>query len=205
MRCKTPIPAQFRIAQLLTEVHGNVTCVGDRNQCIYGFQGAEPENIGDNFKTWFPQGRHYYLGMNFRSTPQIVAFGKENAPADTPKELLDRMVAARQVKGASIGLKMYWTDDEEAESALALARKDPLNSIILARTNRAVGLLERLCNRHNIRYHLLGKTGFWKQNEVRKAVESLKDYPKLSTEAAFSIILPSLESKFAVDDRTGPG
>lgn len=194
--------AQFRMAQLLSEVHGNVTFVGDQNQCIYGFRGAKPENIGAEFKTWFPEGRHYYLGLNYRSTPEIVAFGRENAPAGTPKELLNRMRAFRKEKGAPIGLKMYWTDDEEAESALALSRKDPLNSIILARTNRAVGLLERLCQRHNIRYHLLGKTGFWKQNEVRKAVEALKDYPTMTTEAALSMVLPQLESKFAVDDRT---
>lgn len=194
--------AQFRMAQLLSENHGNVTFVGDKNQCIYGFRGAKPENIGDDFKNWFPQGVYHYLGLNYRSTPQIVAFMRENLPAGTPKELIDRMLPARKVKGAPIGLKMYWTDDEDAESALALSRKDPLNSIILARTNRAVGLLERLCNRHNLRYHLLGKTGFWKQNEVRKAIEAIKDYPTLRTEAALNLVLPSLESKYAVDDRT---
>ncbi len=112
------------------------------------------------------------------------------------------MHAARQVQGAQIKLKMYWTDDAEAESALALATKDPLNSIILARTNRMVGLLERLCNRYNVRYHLMGKTGFWKQNEVRKAIETLKTYATSETAAAMNLALPSLESKYAVDDRT---
>jgi len=112
------------------------------------------------------------------------------------------MRAVRTEKGMPIGLKMYWTEDDEAESALALANRDPLNSIILARTNRAVGLLERICNRHNIRYHLLGKTGFWKQNEIRKAIEALKNYPTMTTESAFGLALPSLRAKYAVDDRT---
>jgi superfamily I DNA/RNA helicase len=112
------------------------------------------------------------------------------------------MTAARDVKGSPIGLKMYWSDDEEAESALSLAKKDPLNSIILARTNRMVGLLERLCQRHGVRYHLMGKTGFWKQNEIRKAVEAMKDYPTLTTEQACSMTLPDIERKYAVDDRT---
>jgi superfamily I DNA/RNA helicase len=148
---------------------------------------------------------HNYIANGIvvgNSTETIVNFVRENAPADTPKELLQRMQAARKVKGAQIGLKMYWTDDAEAESALALARKDPINSVILARTNRMVGLLERLCNRYGIRYHLLGKSGFWKQNEIRKAVEGMKLYPSMPTDAAFNLTLPVLESKYAVDDRT---
>jgi superfamily I DNA/RNA helicase len=192
---------QWRMMQLMAEQHGNITVVGDPNQAIYGFRGAKPDNI-TNFDQWFPAGRKYYLGKNYRSTQNIVQFVRENAPEDTPKELLARMTAARDVKGAPIGLKMYWSEDAEAESALALATKDPLNSIILARTNRMVGLLERICNKHSVRYHLMGKTGFWKQNEIRKAVEALKSYPLISCAAGLSLVLPGIISKYAVDDRT---
>jgi hypothetical protein len=192
---------QWRMMQLMSERHGNITVVGDPNQAIYGFRGAKPDNI-TNFQQWFPKGKHYYLGLNYRSTQNIVDFVRENAPPDTPKELLDRMVAVRNVKGAPIGLKMYWTDDAEAESALKLAQADPLNSIILARTNRTVGLLERLCNRYSVRYHLMGKTGMWKQNEVRKTIEALKQYPLISTEAGMNLVLPGIEKQYAVDDRT---
>lgn len=148
---------------------------------------------------------HTYIANGIivgNSTQTIVRFVRENAPEDTPKELLERMTAARSEKGVPIGLKMYWSDDAEAESALALAQRDPLNSIILARTNRMVGLLERLCNRHNVRYHLMGKTGFWKQNEIRKAVEALNQYPLISMEAGFNLTMPGIRAKYAVDDRT---
>lgn len=192
---------QWRMMQLMSEKHGNVTVVGDPNQAIYGFRGAKPENI-TNFQQWFPTGKDFYLGKNYRSTQTIVNFIRENAPEGTPKELLDKMVAARDEVGAPIGLKMYWTDDAEAESALKLAQADPLNSIILTRTNRMVGLLERICNRFSIRYHLMGKTGFWKQNEIRKAVEALKTYPNMSTAAAINMALPHIESRYAVEDRT---
>ena len=192
---------QWRMMQLLAEKHGNITVVGDPNQAIYGFRGAKPENI-TNFQQWFPGGKNLFLGKNYRSTQTIVDFIRENAPEDTPKELLDRMVAVRAVKGEPIGLKMYWNEDDEAESALALAQADPLQSAVLARTNRMVGLLERICQKHGIRYHLMGKTGFWKQNEVRKAVEALKEYSGMSTSAACSLALPPLERKYAVDDRT---
>lgn len=182
-------------------MHGNITVVGDVNQAIYGFRGAQPENL-TNFSEWFPGGKKFYLGKNYRSSQNIVRFVRENAPKDTPKELLERMSAARMDAGAPIGLKMYWTEEEEAESALKLAQDDPLNSIILARTNRSVGLLERVCNRRGVRYHLLGKSGFWKRNEIRKAVELLKDYAQLNTATALQMALPALESRYAVDDRT---
>ena len=169
--------------------------------CIYSFRGAQPQNL-TNFQQWFPGGKNYYLGRNYRSTQTIVDFVRENAPEGTPVEILERMVAVRNVKGAPIGLKMYWSEDDEAESAIKLGQRDPLNSIILTRTNRTVGLLERICNKHNISYHLMGRTGFWKQNEIRKAIDALKDYPTISTEAALSFALPKLESRYAVDDRT---
>ena len=180
--------------------HGNITVVGDSNQVHLRLPWREARQHHE-FQQWFRR-RQYYLGLNYRSTPQIVNFVRENAPADTPKELLDRMNTASGVKGTPIALKMYWSEDAEAESALALAQKDPLNSIILARTNRTVGLLERLCNRYNIRYHLMGKSGFWKQNEIRKAIEAMRDYPTLTTDAAFNLVIPALEKKYAVDDRT---
>lgn len=192
---------QWRMMQLMAEKHGNITVVGDPNQAIYGFRGAKPDNI-TNFQQWFPTGRKYYLGKNYRSTQTIVKFVRENAPGDTPQELLDRMVASRAEVGVPIDFKMYWSEEQEAESALALANKDPLQSIILARTNRMVGLLERICNKHNVRYHLMGKTGFWKQNEIRKAIDLLKNYPTLETAAAMSLALPGLVAKYAVDDRT---
>src|ERR1700679_3165454 len=93
---------QWRMMQLMTCKHGNITVVGDPNQAIYGFRGAKPENI-TNFQQWFPKGRTLYLGRNYRSTRRIVQFIRENAPRDTPKELLTRMVAARNVEGAPIG------------------------------------------------------------------------------------------------------
>jgi len=193
---------QWRMMQLLTEEHGNITVVGDSNQCIYGFRGAKPENIGANFGSWFKKFKSFFLGKNYRSTRNIVKFVRENAPKDTPKELLDRMVAAREEDGALIALKMYHNEEDEAESALKLAQSDPINSAILTRTNRTVGLLERLCNEHNVRYHLAGKTGFFKRNEIRKAVEALKQYGHLKPAAAFNILMPTLLSKYEVDDRT---
>lgn len=190
---------QWRMMQLMSQKYGNITIVGDPNQAIYSFRGAKPQNLIE-FTRWFPGGRYYYLGRNYRSTHEIVQFVRENLPEKT--ELAEKMVAARTDRGIKTELKMYWRDADEIESALTLANVDPLNSIILARTNRTIGLLEATCAKNNIRYHLLGETSFWKQNEIRKAVELLKAYPGLLTATAMTIALPPLERKYAVNDRT---
>lgn len=192
---------QWRMMQLMSERHGNITVVGDPNQAIYGFRGAKPENL-TNFQQWFSGGTYQYLGRNYRSTETIVKFVRENAPKDTPAELLKRMVAARGVKGNPIGIRMFWKFDDESETALALANRDPLNSCILARTNRDIGVLEGLCAKNSVKYHLLGKSGFWKQGEIRKVTEALKAYPNSTSSQALSMVLPAIEAKYAVDDRT---
>lgn len=192
---------QWRLMQQLSEKHGNITVVGDPNQAIYGFRGAKPENL-TNFERWFQKGHYYYLGRNYRSTQTIVKFVRENVPRGCPTELVEKMVAARKEVGVPIGLKMYRTEDEEAESAVKLSQSDPLNTAILARTNEMLGGVERVCNRYGIRYHLLGKSGFWKQNEIRKAIDALKDYENLRVDQAMSLAMPTVEARYAVDDRT---
>lgn len=192
---------QWRMMRLMSERYGNITVVGDPNQAIYAFRGAVPENL-TKFESWFPGGRKLYLGRNYRSTKAIVKFVRENAPKGTPRELLDGMIAAREEQGAPIGLRMYWKDEVEAESALKLSQSDPLNSVILVRTNRWAGVLERLCNRHGIRYCLLGHTGFWKRAEIGKVIKAMQNYPKLRTQQALNLVLPDIERKYAVDDRT---
>jgi len=192
---------QFRMLQLLSEKHGNVLVVGDANQCIYGFRGAVPENLA-RFQKWFPGGKYFYLGRNHRSTRAIVRFIRENAPKDTPKELLDKMLAARDVEGKPIELKMYWNENDEAESAIALANQNPTASIILARTNAWLGLLQAFCDANNVRYHLLGQEDFWKRNEILKAGALLRSFLHLDLPRAMDAVIGQLRRNYEVDDRT---
>jgi superfamily I DNA/RNA helicase len=48
----------------------------------------------------------------------------------------------------------------------------------------------------------MGKTGFWKQNEIRKAIAALANFPTSSTEAGLNMVVPDIAAKYAVDDRT---
>jgi DNA helicase II / ATP-dependent DNA helicase PcrA len=197
--CQDTDDLQFRLLQLITERHGNILCVGDPGQSIYMFRGAQPENL-TNFTRWFPKGRYLYLGQNYRSTQRIVTFVRENYPINTP--LQDKLLPARNTEGSCVEYRLFHTEADEAESAVVSAQEDPLNSIILARTNRGLALAENLCLEHNIRYHLLGKSGFWKQSEIIKTVDKLKEYGHIKPEIAFNIVMPDLERHYQAEDAT---
>jgi DNA helicase II / ATP-dependent DNA helicase PcrA len=197
--CQDTDDLQFRLLQLITEKYGNVMCVGDPGQSIYMFRGANPENLTD-FTRWFPKGRYLYLGQNYRSTDTITAFVRENYPIETP--LKEKLIAARKIPGERIEFRIFHTEADEAESSVVAAQKDPLNSIILSRTNRGLALAENLCIEHNIKYHLLGKSGFWRQTEIIKTVDKLKTYSHIPTDAAFNIIMPDLERHYQAEDAT---
>jgi DNA helicase-2/ATP-dependent DNA helicase PcrA len=197
--CQDTDDLQFRLLQLITEKHGNVLCVGDPGQSIYMFRGANPENLTE-FTKWFPKGRYLYLGKNYRSTHTITQFVRENYPIQTP--LQDRLLPARGSIGEPVEFRAFNSEQDEAESAVASAQRDPLNSAILARTNRMLGPIENFCIENNIKYTLLGRSGFWKQSEITRAIEKLKPFSHLKTEAAMSIAMPGIERHYQVEDAT---
>jgi DNA helicase-2/ATP-dependent DNA helicase PcrA len=74
--------------------------------------------------------------------------------------------------------------------------------IILARTNRGLAPYESYCMGNGIPYRTLGKSGFWKRNEIQKAVEKLKLFGGLPTAVALSIAMPDIEARYRVADAT---
>lgn len=197
--CQDTDDLQFRMLQLITEKYRNVLCVGDPGQSIYMFRGAKPENMTD-FTRWFPNGKTIYLGANYRSSHIITQYVRENYPIQTP--LQEKLLPARPEKGIDIEYKYFNNEFDEAEATVAAANADPLNSAILARTNRALGALENFCLEHAIKYTLLGKSGFWKQGEIIRTVEKLKPYANLSVNTAMGIIMPMIEKHYQVEDAT---
>ncbi len=190
---------QMRILQLVTEQHKNVLCVGDPGQSIYMFRGAKPENLTE-FQQWFPGGKFMYLGTNYRSTQTLANYVRKHYPLSIP--LKEKIVAARADVGAQIEYRMFNSELSEAISAVEGANRDPLNSAILARTNRGLAFAESFCRRNNIKYSLLGKSGFFKKPEVVRAMDKLKPYVKLPIASAFAIVLPALEKFYRAEDAT---
>ncbi len=157
---------QFRILQLISERHKNVFIVGDANQALYSFRGANPSNL-INVAAWFPGAITMFLPQNYRSSGAILKFCKENAPIQD--ELMSSMRTENEY-GQPIEFRMFRSDEEEAESTVAAALSDPGNSAILARTNAQLADFETICTTNNVKFHLLGKSGFWHQPECKMLV-----------------------------------
>lgn len=188
-------PLQHHMADLVTEEHGNLMIVGDPNQAIYQWRGASPERLLD------PEENIICLGTNYRSTSTIVKYIKTHTPVKSP--LTDAMQAPPEaISGDEIEYRMYPSDLAEAEATVAAAQKDPLNSMILARTNRLLAPFENLMLGHGIKYNLLGSSGFFKQSEVRKVIERLGQYKHVPPEAATRLVVGQVSEFYKVEDAT---
>jgi len=174
---------QFKIIKLLSEAHKNVFLVGDEEQLLYSWRGAVPDSLS-NFTDLFPGGRFFYLFRNYRSTPEIVEFCKENAPKQS--ELILRLRSERD-SGLRPSITRYGSDSEEAERVISSIFQ-PESTAILARTNRQLARFENVCIDRGIKYNLLGKAGFWTQPETRNVLALLQAsvYP---TDAAVATII----------------
>lgn len=167
---------QWRLVQLLSEAYQNVFAVGDGNQCIYEWRSAHPD-LFLNFKELFPGSKELYLGENFRSTPQITAYVKRNAPIQNG--LLDRMLSNRP-NGPEPFVRKFGGEYDEAFSIcedISLHDKEYVlgnNIAILSRTNQGLRAYQDFLGAKGVKYFLLGKSGFWQQKEVKKIVDAMR-------------------------------
>jgi DNA helicase II / ATP-dependent DNA helicase PcrA len=166
--------SQFRILQLVSEKHQNVLIVGDENQLIYAWRGAQENNL-TNFSQRFPGAQKLYLSINFRSTQKLVKFLREILPVDNG--LASKMESARG-EGIDPMIIRFWDDREEADTILTriAASGDPVNTAVITRTNRQLYLFENICVSRGIKYKILGKRDFFDLPEVSKLLELAKKH-----------------------------
>jgi len=183
---------QWKLVKAVSEAHGNIFAVGDEEQLIYEWRGAEADGLS-KFQQRFPGCRSIYLFRNYRSTEEIVAFCKKFAPKKS--ELIDRMVS--EVGSGSVPrVVRYGSDSDEATKTLS-SILEPEKSAILARTNRQLSRFENACIDRGIKYNLLGKSGFWTQPEV-KYILAYMQASIFPTDAAVATIIqsPYRETKY---------
>ncbi|MDA4129162.1 MAG: ATP-dependent helicase [Thaumarchaeota archaeon] len=161
---------QFKLLQLIFD--GNIFAVGDENQLIYEWRNAKSGNL-TNFAQVFPGAKILFLGTNHRSTGSLVQFLREILPVDNG---LASYMRTYNDDGPPFTITRYADEQEEAEQILKKIT-DPLNSVVIARTNRQLFVFQRLCAMKGIKYNFLGKKDFWEQNEVKKLLSLAKAYP----------------------------
>ncbi|HVM50327.1 MAG TPA: UvrD-helicase domain-containing protein [Candidatus Acidoferrum sp.] len=170
--------AQFRLVQSLTQEHRNLCVVGDDDQSIYGWRGAEIANLLD-MEQHFPEVKLIKLEQNYRSTNTIL--GAANAIIRHNVRRRGKKLWSQQGEGSRITLHTFASDEEEARSIVELINYDRLahrapwsHQAILFRTNAQSRPLETALRQAAVRYHLIGGQSFFDRREVRDLLAYLK-------------------------------
>jgi ATP-dependent DNA helicase UvrD/PcrA len=169
--------AQYRIVRALTAEHRNVCVVGDPDQSVYKWRGADLRNILD-FERDYPGTRAIRLEQNYRSTKRILTVA---AAVIAHNELRkEKTLWTDNVEGERPGLYQAWDEHEEAhwvaQTTLGLRREDVAyhDVAVFYRTNAQSRVLEDALRRASVPYLIVGSVRFYERKEVRDALAYLR-------------------------------
>lgn len=181
--------AQYRLLRHLADGHRNLAVVGDDDQSIYGFRGADVSNIL-NFQTDYPEAKVVRLEQNYRSTGNILAVS--NAVIAKNSERLDKKLWTDQDGGAQVTLKSLADADREAEFVLggirtlrSHRRLEYGDIAVIYRTNAMSRPIERVLARQRIPYKVVGGRKFYERREIRDMLSYLRLVTNPADDAAF--------------------
>jgi DNA helicase-2/ATP-dependent DNA helicase PcrA len=163
---------QYRLIRQLTQGHQNICVVGDEDQSIYRWRGADIENIL-SFEKDYPDARIIRLEQNYRSTQIIL--DAASAVVSHNQARIGKKLWSERAEGSRVGL--YRAEDADAEAAFvaddlvrALA-EDPEATIgVLYRTNAQSRLFEEALRRSNTPFQLVGGFRFYERAEIKDAL-----------------------------------
>ncbi|MGM0647428.1 MAG: ATP-dependent helicase [Bacteroidota bacterium] len=163
--------AQYLIVKKLAANDENICVVGDDAQSIYGFRGANIENIL-NLKKDYPDIKTFKLEQNYRSSQNIV--NAANSVIAKNKDQYQKKVWTENVEGDKIRLIQTATDQEEAIQIVSevfqtqqVDKASPNDFAVLYRTNAQSRSLEEALRRKNIPYRIYGGLSFYQRKEVK--------------------------------------
>ena len=181
--------AQYRFVSLMGGGRGNVMVVGDDDQSIYGWRGADIRNILD-FERDFSGARVVRLEENYRSTPNILALA--NAVIAENTERRGKTLRATRPAGEPVTLLETLDERDEADvisdiivDRMARENIERRDCAILYRTNAQSRALEDAFRRRGIPYRLVGAVRFYDRREIRDLMAYLKLVANPSDDEAF--------------------
>ncbi len=173
---------QYELMKLLAGQHKNICVVGDEDQSIYSWRGADIKNILD-FEKDFPEVRTIRLEQNYRST-QMILEGASAVVAQNKQRKGKNLWTSRE-GGSLIGL--YEAPDGENEALFIADRikrylreaqqtetDEPARCAVLYRTNSQSRLVEEALRRYQIQYHMVGGFSFYDRAEIKDILSYMK-------------------------------
>jgi DNA helicase-2/ATP-dependent DNA helicase PcrA len=166
---------QYRLVRHLTSMHNNICVVGDEDQSIYSWRGADIQNIL-SFEKDYPQVRVIRLEQNYRSTKNILAAASTVVANNEQRK--GKTLWTQNPQGDLISYLEAADSDEEAmyvaERILAHAKAQPLDRIaVLYRTNFLSRVLEEKLRRYNMKYRIVGGFSFYERAEIKDMISYL--------------------------------
>lgn len=168
---------QFQLVSMLARKYQNLCVVGDDDQSIYKFRGANVKNIL-NFENVFPEAVTIKLEQNYRSTKNILNAANEVIKHNKGRKT--KKLWTENEEGDLIEFHQYGTEYEEARKIiheiedLSKEGYDYKNMAILYRTNAQSRVFEESFMIKNIPYRIVGGTNFYQRKEVKDILSYLK-------------------------------
>ncbi|MEL7490307.1 MAG: UvrD-helicase domain-containing protein [Pseudomonadota bacterium] len=183
--------AQYLWLRLLAQKNKNICCVGDDDQSIYGWRGAEVENIL-RFEKDFPGAKVIRLEQNYRSTPAILAAASGLIAAN--EDRLGKTLWTEQDGGELVKVRGVWDGDEEArligddiEAEQSKGRR--LSQMaVLVRASFQMRAFEDRFNTLGLPYRVVGGPRFYEREETRDALSYLRLVRSQDDDLAFDRI-----------------
>ena len=170
--------SQYRITKHLTLRHRNLCVVGDDDQSIYAWRGADVTHIL-SFKDDWPDAKVVCLENNYRSTGEILAMANRLIAFNTERH--DKTLIASRPKGPRPRIEQHKDEISESETVVREIKKriehdhvQPRDIAILFRTNEQPRLFETELRKANIPYVMLGSQSFFDRREVKDILAYLQ-------------------------------
>ena len=185
---------QFEIVSLLAGKHQNITVVGDDDQSIYGWRGANIDNILTNFQDVFAKNIEIKLEKNYRSTQRILD-GAWSVVSNN-KNRAEKKLVATKGKGEKISLISTGSDEEESnaicdsiKSEIKLNKNTFKDFAVLYRTNAQSRSIEQAMVKEGLPYNIVGGTKFYDRKEIKDVLAYLKLVANTSDDIALKRII----------------
>ena len=168
---------QYLLVKMLVATHGNLFAVGDEDQSIYAWRGADINNILD-FRKDFPNATVIKLEQNYRSTGNILA--ASNVLIKHNRSRFAKTLWTAAGEGESVVIERKPTDSEEAEYVVNLIATQirqgaqPKDFAILVRLNALTGKFEERLNLYNIPYKVFGGFKFFERKEIKDVLAYMR-------------------------------
>lgn len=170
--------AQFQLLQHLAGAHKNLCVVGDDDQSIYGWRGAESANLLE-LEKFFPTVKVVKLEQNYRSTSVILSAANAVIKNNTRRRV--KNLWSEKGQGTPIRLRKFESDEEEAKSIVEDIEYNRIGrriawgeQAILFRTNQQARSIETALRQAKVRYNLIGGQSFFDRREIRDFLAYMK-------------------------------